>query len=179
MLFERSLIPFPGTPAPSIGRVDVQVDWEGRSSIFVTFRISGFAGGVILPAPKPPERRDELWMRTCCEVFARRRPDDYVEFNLSPSGDWAAYAFSGYRAGMHNFDVSAPNIWIVPKADGFELTTFIPWSDWPHVEAIGLSVVVEATDGSKTYWALTHPSDMPDFHHADSFALISPVLEQP
>ncbi len=179
MVLERTLLPHPGTTAAGLGNVSVEVDWEGRSFISVTFRVSGFAGGVFLPAVKAPERRDELWMRTCCEVFARRRPDDYVEFNLSPSGDWAAYAFSGYRAGMRNFPVSAPDIRVVPKDEGFELTAMIPWSDWPHVEAIGLSVVVEATDGSKTYWALTHPSDMPDFHHADSFALISPALEHP
>jgi hypothetical protein len=34
-----------------------------------------------------------------------------------------------------------------------------------------LSAVIEAADGTISYWALKHPSDRPDFHHADSFAI--------
>ena len=34
-----------------------------------------------------------------------------------------------------------------------------------------LAAVIEATDGSLSYWALAHPSDKPDFHHPDSFVL--------
>jgi hypothetical protein len=35
---------------------------------------------------------------------------------------------------------------------------------------LGLSAVLEEKDGTKTYWALEHPSDKPDFHHAACFA---------
>ena len=37
--------------------------------------------------------------------------------------------------------------------------------------AVGLTAVVEGLDGAIAYWALAHPSDKPDFHHPDSFAL--------
>jgi hypothetical protein len=36
---------------------------------------------------------------------------------------------------------------------------------------LGLSAVLEATNGDKSYWALAHPPGKPDFHHADCFAL--------
>jgi hypothetical protein len=36
---------------------------------------------------------------------------------------------------------------------------------------LGLSAVVEATDGGLSYWALRHPPGKPDFHHIDAFAL--------
>jgi hypothetical protein len=36
---------------------------------------------------------------------------------------------------------------------------------------MALSAVIEATDGTLSYWALAHPSDKPDFHHPDSFVL--------
>jgi hypothetical protein len=39
---------------------------------------------------------------------------------------------------------------------------------------LGLSAVIEATDGTISYWALAHPSDKPDFHHPDSFVLELP-----
>jgi hypothetical protein len=31
--------------------------------------------------------------------------------------------------------------------------------------------VIEAADGSLSYWALRHPPGKPDFHHRDAFAL--------
>jgi hypothetical protein len=34
---------------------------------------------------------------------------------------------------------------------------------------LGLSVVLEERDGTKSYWALAHPSEKPDFHHPDCF----------
>ena len=55
-----------------------------------------------LPAPsRPAARLDELWQHTCFEAFVGC-PDqqDYWEFNLSPSGDWAAYRFLAYRQGQ-------------------------------------------------------------------------------
>ena len=36
---------------------------------------------------------------------------------------------------------------------------------------LGLSAVIEATDGSLSYWALRHPPGKPDFHHIDAFDL--------
>jgi len=32
-------------------------------------------------------------------------------------------------------------------------------------------MVIEARDGRISYWALNHPTNKPDFHHADGFAL--------
>ena len=36
---------------------------------------------------------------------------------------------------------------------------------------LGLSAVLEAVDGTLSYWAFRHPPGMPDFHHIDAFAL--------
>ena len=38
--------------------------------------------------------------------------------------------------------------------------------DGRHELAIGLSAILEEEDGTKSYWALAHPPDKPDFHHA-------------
>mgnify|MGYP003677180400 CR=1 FL=1 len=173
MLFELSLQP--DKAARSFGRIDVEVDWEGRSWIYVVFRASGFGEGIVLPETGDG-RRDELWRHTCCEVFGQRRDGSYVEFNLSPSTAWAAYEFSGYRADMTNLDVVEPRITFEKAEGGFVLTAFLFSSDWPHMDAIGLSAVIETGDGTKSCWALNHPSDKPDFHHPESFALKSPVL---
>jgi hypothetical protein len=35
---------------------------------------------------------------------------------------------------------------------------------------LGLSAVLEEKDGTKSYWALAHPGEKPDFHDAGCFA---------
>lgn len=178
MLFERTLIPHPGAIERPVGRIDIELDWEGRSWIAIVFRASGFGESLVLPELRGG-RQDELWKHTCCEVFGRRRDGSYVEFNLSPSTAWAAYAFSGYRADMSTLEVPAPRTEVTKTVGGFELSTIIGWHEWPHLEALAVSAVIETDDGMKTYWALHHPADAPDFHHAGSFVLKSPALEQP
>jgi len=41
---------------------------------------------------------------------------------------------------------------------------------------LGLTAVIEANDGSRSYWALHHPEASPDFHHRAGFIL---SLNQP
>ena len=45
------------------------------------------------------------------------------------------------------------------------------------VGPLGLSAVLEDLNGEKTWWALAHAPDKPDFHHPDSFALELPAPE--
>jgi hypothetical protein len=97
----------------------------------------------------------------------------YLEFNFSPSTEWAAYRFSGYREGMAELDVTPPRISVTRTEHRLELTAEIELPD--DVTRIGLSAVVEELGGTKSYWALRHPpGDKPDFHHADCFALELP-----
>ena len=128
------------------------------------------------PAPKtpleqPPGRSDELWKHTCFEVFVRT-PDGYVEYNLSPSSRWATYRFDGYREGMREADEVATVLGMDFASDmgALEANIELP----PGAEMLALSAVIEAEDGQKSYWALAHPSDKPDFHHPQSFVLELP-----
>lgn len=125
------------------------------------------------PAEPDPDlgRADELWRTTCFEVFALLRDGSYAEFNMSPSGEWAAYQFSGYREGRFNLEGPVHVIRSERAGDDFELEAILHWPEWPHIDRIAVSAVIEWTDGSLSYWALAHPSDKPDFHHPDSFVL--------
>ncbi|WP_291839338.1 DOMON-like domain-containing protein [Brevundimonas sp.] len=128
-------------------------------------------------------RRDGLWEHTCCEAFIEFE-GGYYEFNLSPSGDWAVYQFTGYRAGACSPEIAAPVVQAHRNGDLWQLQAFIDLSDLPLLRheqpwRMGLSAVLETKDGEKTYWALAHPSDKPDFHHPDSFALVLPAPELP
>jgi hypothetical protein len=101
----------------------------------------------------------------------------YYEFNFSPSSEWAAYRFGAYRDGEPLDDEAlAPNISVEQAADRLRLRATVRLDHLPVIQLgatlrIGLTAVIEATDGSLSYWALKHPSDKPDFHHPASFAL--------
>ncbi|RYG09513.1 MAG: hypothetical protein EON96_18210 [Caulobacteraceae bacterium] len=101
----------------------------------------------------------------------------YAEFNLSPSSEWAAYAFTGYREGRTDLDTTSPEIVLHRTRDRFDVKGVVTLPD-DATGPIGLSAVIESTDGLTSYWALAHPSDKPDFHHPDSFTLVLPAAEQ-
>ena len=114
---------------------------------------------------------DKLWTTTCFEAFVKTQ-NGYHEFNLSLSGQWASYRFDGYRQGMANALEAAVFAGLDGAADmvALEGTVSLP----PGASHLGLSAVVEAKDGTISYWALAHPSDKPDFHHPNSFTLELP-----
>jgi hypothetical protein len=125
---------------------------------------------VIAPPSAEPERTDDLWKTTCFEAFVRPLGGQaYTEWNFAPSGDWAAYDFTGYREGMTAAEVGAPPY--IRVEDNFtwwalSATIAIPAdTNWE----LGLSAVLEEQDGTKSYWALAHGSDKPDFHSPDCF----------
>lgn len=136
--------------------------WFGVSAPITRFKIP--------PATAEAGRRDSLWLSTCFEVFLKEEGEEpYQEWNFSPSGDWAAYDFEAEREGMSLADVPAPPY--LRSEDnltwwGLGATLAIP------AEAsltIALSAVVEEKTGQRSFWALHHPSEQPDFHHPDCF----------
>jgi len=137
----------------------------------VSYAIEGDIRRLHVPAPRPPRFAERLWQHTCCEIFvaAKGRPA-YHEFNFSPSGEWAAYAFTGYRQGAPLADPALnPRIEVRAGAGRLELDALIPCGAGSL--ALGLSAIVEEEDGSLSYWALRHPPGKPDFHHSAAFAL--------
>jgi hypothetical protein len=101
----------------------------------------------------------------------------YHELNFSPSREWAAYVFSGYRNGAPlGGDSLDPRITVRTLADRLELEATVPLQRLsPQLVAgklsVGLSAVVEDAEGGLSYWALRHPPGKPDFHHPEAFAL--------
>lgn len=166
------LIPHPTTPCPAIHTLTVKVERLASSSLHLQYTLHGDIAQVRIPAPKPPVFTDGLWQHTCFEAFiAVKGKTTYREFNFSPSGQWAAYGFNDYRQ---------PNTWCLNTAlntdifwtsEQLKLITYLPRNAFPKVRPLqlALTAVIELTDGSKSYWALKHPGEHPDFHHRDGF----------
>jgi hypothetical protein len=162
------LIPHP-TSSPAGLTLDVEPRRAGRV-LSLEYVLAGPVETVRWPQAAGRERTDKLWRTTCFEAFVRTEAGGYVEYNLSPSGAWAAYRFDGYREGMRALEIAAPFI-VARSAQGrFVLTVDVELPE-DATDAVGLTAVIEGLDGAIGYWALAHPSDKPDFHHPDSFAL--------
>jgi hypothetical protein len=144
----------------------------------VTYVLEGDIHRLRIPSVRTPRRVVGLWRRTCFEAFVGMHDcPAYYEFNFSPSGEWAAYAFHGYREGEPiEDDGLAPETAVRCAVDKVEIDTAIRLDRLPEIQPgtilrIGLSAVIEAIDGTLSYWALRHSSDKPDFHHPESFVL--------
>jgi len=101
----------------------------------------------------------------------------YDELNFSPSGEWAAYTFRGYRdGGTFDDETHPPHVSVQRHGDRLALDVVVPLARFPagHRRAafrLALTAVVEEVDGRVSYWALHHPPGEPDFHHPSAFVL--------
>jgi predicted GIY-YIG superfamily endonuclease len=139
------------------------------------YRLTGDLDTLRIASPAPSNRRDNLWQQTCFEAFVST-DSGYLEFNLSPSTQWAAYRFTGYREGMDELKITAPDISVSRTEHSLELNADIQLPCDVIPIRLGLSAIIEEKDGRKSYWALRHPpKDTPDFHHPDCFAIDLPV----
>lgn len=156
--------------------VDVRRSTDG--ALALTFRLAGALARIRVPAPRAPRIGDQLWEHTCFEAFiGLDGTAAYHELNFAPSGEWAASAFHSYRDFAGPADTSlAPRIAVCAAAEWVALDAVVRLDRLSprHPRAplrLGLSAVIEATDGARSYWALRHPAGRPDFHHADAWAL--------
>jgi hypothetical protein len=159
----------PAAPCIPLRGIQVFLNRAADGQLNVRYRLDGAIERLRIPPPRKGIA-ERLWQHTCCEIFvARERERGYDEYNFSPSGEWAAYAFTGYREGSA-LAVSDPAIAVTRHASRLELEARIARS-YPGKLRIGLSAVVEDADGALSYWALRHPPGKPDFHHSTTFAL--------
>lgn len=172
------LAPHPAMPPKAVRFVNVQVR-RLPAGLELLYVVEGDPALLKLPAPQKPSRADGLWQTTCFELFLSGEGGAYREFNFSPSGQWAAYRFQDYRGEREKLALDEPPIarFLGPEPFGIMLLATIVVALEPNAR-FGPSAVIEEADGTKSYWALSHPSGEPDFHHPDCFALELPAPEQ-
>ena len=146
---------------------------EGQLNI--RFTVSGEIDQILFPSQSPnPSRRDELWKKTCFEVFfGPRGRVNYWELNFSPSGDWNCYSFDDYRAGMKAENrILVQPIRFSEKTDRIEMETSVDISDLIESGSAleqSSNAVIESDRGELSYWAIRHAGTQPDFHLRESF----------
>lgn len=169
------LLCHPASPCDVVRNISITSSFAENGDLKLLYRVIGEVESIKLPDAGQPAPADNLWQQTCCEAFVSAGDDDaYREFNFSPSTQWACYQFATYRQRENKFQPHAtPQIILLQHADGFELATTIPAQLLPPGEVLdlGITTVIEASDGSKSYWALSHAAAQPDFHLRQSFTL--------
>lgn len=174
---KRALIRHPASPGDPISACAAEISIINGQQCAIEYVLSGDIDRIRRPKATLPKRTDGLWQSTCLEAFLMSAQGHYRELNFSPSSCWAAYDFSAYRANMAAAPLADPVIMV--EATVSRLTLRARFSLGPfEVARIGLSAVIEARDGTKSYWALAHPQGAPDFHHEDCFALTLPPPEE-
>jgi hypothetical protein len=170
----------PDTPTDAVHGIAARVRRMLEGKLAVTYVLEADLDRLRIPAPRAPRAANGLWRHTCCEIFiACKGLPAYREFNFSPSGEWATYAFDGYRVpSAGGLDVAAPvaQIAVRDAASRLELDAVIPVDCIPATQtrttlSLALSAVVEERNGALSYWALRHSPGKPDFHHPEAFAL--------
>lgn len=172
---EYPLICHPASPCTGVDSLAVSLQWSADGTLTLDYCLFGEPGRLRFPETLPAAPADNLWQHSCFELFiAEENCEGYREFNFSPSTQWAAYRFTAYRERDFSFALpDAPQIGFRRLTDGCRLevqlaAAALPASANPR---LGLNAVIEAADGSKSYWALAHGAGQPDFHHAQNFAL--------
>jgi hypothetical protein len=162
----------PEAACSALRGIRASVSRAAAGGLQVAFVLDGDIERVRVPSPRPARVAEGLWRHTCCEIFvARPGAPGYREFNLSPSGEWAAYDFTRYREGRVLDDPSlSPGIVVRTGAGALQLSASIAVSD-AQALLVGLAAVIEEKGGALSYWALRHAPGKPDFHHPDAFAL--------
>lgn len=167
-----TLVPHPDSATVSVRGIEVMLACGTDGRWLIEYRVDGVED-LVTPALAAPRRADALWKHSCFELFIRPDGGDgYYEFNFAPSGEWAAYRFTGYREGMRDLPLAAPAIewWGGEMRAAVDLSG-LPDGDW----CVGVTAVIEETGGKRSFWSLAHPPGKPDFHQEANFVFEVPA----
>jgi hypothetical protein len=180
MTIERSveLGCHPATRTDLVRAIRVLVRRAAGPELDITYRLDGDIARIRIPSPAMAADATPLWQHTCFEAFiAVEGSALYHEFNFAPSGECAVRAFRGYRDAVALASEIPPMRIAAGASDQrLELESCVQLeslsASHPYSALrLGLSAVVEADDGTLSYWALQHRAARPDFHDANTFTL--------
>ena len=166
------------TPCAVVQSIKALLRMTEGGMLSIAYLLEGRIEQLRIPPDATPRRVEGLWRRTCFEAFVNAKGSPaYYEFNFSPSGEWAAYAFRRYRDGVPLEDDELDPRITARRSEGvLEVHARIRLDRLPALVGqaglrVGVSAVVEDCDGRLSYWALEHGPGKPDFHRSDTFLL--------
>lgn len=177
----HELVPHPANPPAQVRGVSAKVIGHDANWLRLRWRIERSAA-LVVPPFAGKGRADGLWQTTCFEAFLKPAGGaPYVELNLSPSERWAAYDFAAPREGMTERPMPREPDAAMRQGSSFAIfDAAVPAQGLPQTECVmGLTAVIEEEGGTKSYWALSHTGDTPDFHDPACFTARLPAPPPP
>ena len=169
------LVPHSTTATSLVQSIDTAV-WSEAGRWHFRYLVDGI-DGLILLDQRTAVRTDDLWRHSCFEAFVGLGDGAYLEFNWSPSTQWAAYRFDRYRDARS--DEPAEIEIVIEKGEAwFLLEAVVKCSALTEGSSLGLSAVIKERGGT-SYWALAHPDGRPDFHDRACFQALLANIAQP
>lgn len=162
------LIAHPAHPPAQVRRITARVIGLDAHWCVLRWRVEGTAA-LVVPGFAGRARCDGLWQTTCFELFVHgddAQAGAYAEFNFAPSERWAAYDFVAPRAGMAERPMPRGPV-ITPRrgSDVLICDVALPRAELPALPwRYGLTAVIEEAGGVRSFWAMAHGGDRPDFH---------------
>ena len=176
---EFQLWAHPARQALNVATISAEITRLSTTTVDVQFRVEAPRDAISLPNGTG-QRRNGLWKATCFELFmAEPLTPAYREFNFSPGGDWAAYHFDAYRAGMRNEELLAPPA-ITTDFDGrcLILSAVLSLGHLDDDSMLNFAAVIDENGFGQSLWATSH-AEQPDFHARHCFAEKLPSLARP
>lgn len=165
------LMHHPATPPSHVRSVEARIIGFDANWLRARWRIQG-VGALVVPPFGGRGRADGLWQTTCFELFLRcPAVPGYIELNLSPSERWNIYDFAARREGMAERPMPRePDCALRLGTDLAIFDAAIPVAALPDAPwTCGFAAVIEEQGGVRSYWALAHGADAPDFHDPACF----------
>ncbi len=91
----------PDFPADAITSVNVELSYGVGDELMLEYEVLGDIAALELLDQSDPKRTDYLWQQTCFEAFiGAKGQKEYLEFNFSPSTEWAVLRTIGVVCGI-------------------------------------------------------------------------------
>jgi hypothetical protein len=126
----------PETYSEAIDGIKARLCWADDGGLAIAYVLTGDLTRLRIPLPRKPRHADRLWEHTCFEAFVGVvGKSEYCEFNLAPSGEWAVYAFRGYRESVPLVGKErAPEITMRSDENSLELDAIVRLDHLPLIQ---------------------------------------------
>jgi hypothetical protein len=165
------------TPSSSPLLLFSEAAYLANGEMQLHYVLQGDLDKIYIPAQGSSTQQDNLWQQTCFEAFISVADEPhYYEYNFSPSRQWAIYTFEDYRQQVPYMPQDKPIIQVHQTDNQLAMSVRLPHIILPENTSkktlkLGLTAVIEDNNHDKSYWALQHPFENPDFHSREGFGL--------
>lgn len=159
-------------------KVKVQANSQKlKNKLKIQFCIDDPESMILLPKRQQIlQRSHDLWQTTCFECFFSPHAEkNYWELNLDNHGNWNLYRFQEYRNPQPPQEediVQNLELEFLKTKSGFEVECFLDLKELNLENKaldVGLACVIEWSNKEKSFYALAHKSEKPDFHNRETF----------